>query len=240
MELKIFKQVDEVINALARTIQEAAQEAVAARGQFNFVLSGGDSPRRFYQLLSSDAFKSKIDWGKTFFFFGDERFVPENDNQRNSLMAKETLFDPLKITSSQIFTFDTTGSPAEAANKYWKAIVSHFNGKPVQFDFVLLGLGEDAHTASLFPGTSVLEATEASVKPVYLKSKDIYRLTMTAPLINRSRNIAFMVFGKNKAEAVSLVMKIKIDLSKKYPARLIRAESGKVLWFMDSAAASFL
>ena len=240
MEQHIFKQVDELVNALAKTIQSVAQEAVAARGQFNFVLAGGNSPRRLYELLSSDPFKNNIDWSKTWFFFGDERFVPANDRQRNSLMAQQALFDPLKIAPSHIFTVDTNRSPSAAAQHYSETIAAHFHHQPVHFDFVLLGLGDDAHTASLFPFTSVLKATEPTVKAVFLKEKEIYRITMTAPLINQSRHIAFMVFGKNKAEAVAHVLKESSDLPQKYPAQLIRPKSGKVLWFLDEQAASLL
>lgn len=240
MKQHIFKQVDELINALAKTIQSAAQEAVSARGQFNFVLAGGNSPRRIYKLLSSDAHKNNIDWSNTWFFFGDERFVPVNDRQLNSLMAKEALFDPLKIAPSHIFTVDTNRSPSGAARHYSESIAAHFHQKPVHFDFVLLGLGDDAHTASLFPFTSVLKATEPTVKAVFLKEKDIYRITMTAPLINQARHIAFMVFGKNKAEAVAHVLNDTLDLPQQYPAQLIRPTSGKAHWFLDEQAASLL
>ncbi|NCA85910.1 MAG: 6-phosphogluconolactonase [Clostridia bacterium] len=240
MEQHIFKQVDELENALAKTIQSVAQAAVAARGQFNFVLAGGNSPRRLYELLSSDAFKNNIAWSNTWFFFGDERFVPANDQQRNSLMAKEALFDPLKIEPSHIFTVDTNRSPSAAAQHYSETIATHFHHKPVHFDFVLLGLGDDAHTASLFPFTSVLQATEPTVQAVFLKEKDIYRITMTAPLINQARHIAFMVYGKNKAEAVAHVLKSSVDLPQQYPAQLIRPTSGQVHWFLDEQAASLL
>lgn len=240
MEQHIYKQVDELIIALAKTIQSAAQEAVAARGQFNFVLAGGNSPRRLYELLSSDAFKNNIDWSKTWFFFGDERFVPANDRQRNSLMAQQALFDPLKIPPSHVFAVDTSHTPSAAAQHYSETIATHFHHQPVRFDFILLGLGDDAHTASLFPYSSVLQATKPTVKAVFFKEKEIHRITMTAPLINQSRQIAFMVFGKNKAEAVAHVLKSSVKLPQQYPAQLIQPKSGKVQWFLDEQAASLL
>ena len=240
MKLQIYKDIDELINALAEVIKKASQEAIAARGQFNFVLSGGSSPRRLYELLASEPYKSKIDWNHTYFFFGDERFVPENDSQRNSLMVKDVLFDPLKIEKSHIFNVDTTGSPEEAAQRYAESIDAHFQKKPIEFDFILLGLGDNAHTASLFPNTSVLEETEATIKSVFVQEVDMCRITMTAPLINQAKHIAFLVFGKDKSEAVYRVLQDKTGSIQEYPALLIASNDKKVQWFLDTAAASRL
>ena len=240
MVLKIYKDTDELITALAEAIRKIAEEAIEARGQFNFVLSGGGSPRKLYELLASKTYRNKIDWKKTFFFFGDERFVPENDSQRNSLMAQKAMFDRLKIGASHIFKVDTMGSPAEAAQRYANSITAHFHNRPVKFDFILLGLGDDAHTASLFPNTEVLKETEATIKSDFVKKLDAYRITMTAPLINQAHNIAFLVFGENKAEAVYRVLEDKEGAPTMYPARLIKSNKKKVVWYLDTAAASRL
>lgn len=238
--LKIFKDIDDVLKALAEAICDASKEAIEARGKFNFVLSGGSSPRKLYELLASKAYKNEIEWDKTYFFFGDERFVPENDSQRNSLMAKQALFGPLKIAESHIFKVDTTVSPEASAQSYAEAIATHFEKIPVEFDFILLGLGDNAHTASLFPHTSVLEETEATIKSVFVKEVGMDRITMTAPLINQAKNIAFLVFGKDKAEAVYRVLDDKSGTSKEYPARLINLDKKKVQWYLDQAAVSYL
>ena len=240
MELKIFEDSDELINALAKAICDSAKEAIAERGQFNFVLSGGGSPRKLYKLLASEKYKGRVDWDKTYFFFGDERFVPENDSQRNSLMAKEALFQPLKIADSHIFKVDTTVSPEVAAESYAETIAAHFQKIPVEFDFILLGLGDNAHTASLFPNTEVLQETEATIRSVFVKEVDMYRITMTAPLINQAKKIAFLVFGKDKAEAVFQVLEDKSGSDNQYPARLINSDDKKVEWYLDTAAASRL
>lgn len=240
MKLHIRNQADELIRELANYIQSVAQEAIASHGQFNFVLSGGSSPRRLYELLSSADYKDKIDWKNTYFFFGDERFVPENDEERNSLMAKKALFDPLKIPDSHIFKVDTTGSPEEAAKNYFATLSKHFKQNPIQFDLILLGLGDDAHTASLFPSTSVLEEKEATIRSVYLKDKDVYRITMTAPLINQAKHLAFLVFGKDKAEAVAHVLEGTVGSEHHFPARLIRPQTAENQWFMDAEASSLL
>ena len=235
-DLEIYEDIDDLIKALAETICEASKEAISARGQFNFVLSGGSSPKKLYKLLSSIAYKDKIDWNKTYFFFGDERFVPENNSQRNSLMAKQTLFEPLKISESHIFNIDTTGSPEEAALNYAETIVTHFQNKPINFDFILLGMGDDAHTASLFPNSSVLKESMATIKSVFVKEVAMYRITMTAPLINQARHIAFLVFGKNKSGAIRHVLQDSKSSPLQYPARLILPKNGQLHWFLDTHA----
>ncbi|MGS0748974.1 6-phosphogluconolactonase [Halpernia sp. GG3] len=238
-ELKIFDEVGDLINALAEAISVAAEFAIEVNGRFNFVLSGGSSPKKLYELLASDSFRNRIDWDKTYFFFGDERFVPAEDSQRNSVMVKEALFEPLKIKGDHIFEFDTSGSPEESAENYCETIAKHFNGKPIEFDFILLGLGDNSHTASLFPNTSVLNETEAIIKSVFVEEVNMYRITMTAPLINQAKNIVFLVFGEGKSEAVFHILEDKSGSANEYPARLIKSE-GKVEWFMDNEAAGKL
>lgn len=238
--LRIFTDVDALMTALADYICDVADNSIRQRGRFNFVLSGGGSPKRLYELLASEHYKYRVDWDKTYFFFGDERFVPENDAQRNSVMAEEALFKPLKIKATRIFKVDTSGSPEEAAQKYAETIAAHFQDQPVEFDFNLLGLGDNSHTASLFPHTAVLKESEATVQAVYVEEVDMYRITMTAPLINQSKHITFLVFGKGKAEAVFRVLEDKSGTANEYPARLIMTDEKKVTWFLDEAAASDL
>ncbi|ROI09042.1 6-phosphogluconolactonase [Chryseobacterium sp. H3056] len=240
MKIHIFKNVKELNVALAEKICEVAEFAIKNRGEFTLVLSGGGSPKKLYQLLASETYKDRIDWSKTYFFFGDERFVPADDVQRNSLMIKKLLFEPLKIPASQIYDFDTSGTPEEAAEKYNAAIATHFQDSPIEFDFNLLGLGANSHTASLFPETEVLAESEAAVKAVFVNELDMYRLTMTAPLINQSRNIAFIVFGADKADAVYHVLEDETGSAELYPARLISTEEEKTEWFIDEAAATKL
>lgn len=240
MEIHIYKEIDELITVLAEVIKKTSQNAIGARGEFNFVLSGGSSPKRLYKLLATEPYKSEIDWSNTYFFFGDERFVPENNSERNSLMAKEVLFEPLDIPESHIFSVDTSGSPEDSAQLYSEAISSHFNQKPIHFDFILLGMGDNAHTASLFPFTTVLKETDANIKAVFVKELDKYRITMTAPLINQSRQIAFLVFGKDKTDAVYHVLEDAKGSAEKYPAKLILPKEGDMHWYLDKKAATLI
>lgn len=235
-DLEIYNETDDLIQALAETICNISKTAIAERGVFNFVLSGGNSPRRLYKLLASKAYENKIDWKKTYFFFGDERYVPSYDPKSNSVMAEETLFRPLNIEESHIFKVDTTGSPEDSAYKYARAIANHFNKKPIVFDFVLLGLGDDAHTASLFPHSALLEETEATVKSTFVQKVHMYRITMTAPLINQARHIAFLTYGKEKSEAVYHVLNDSQGSPLQYPAKLIRPKKGSLHWFLDAEA----
>ncbi|MEO8884642.1 MAG: 6-phosphogluconolactonase [Mucilaginibacter sp.] len=239
MKLNIFHTADEVLTALAAYFVKVANEAITARGKFAVALSGGSSPKKLYELLASPAFKDQVNWEKVYFFFGDERYVPHTDPESNYLMAQKAIFDTLEIDRLNIFPVDTTLSPEDAAKQYFEDIEQFFDEDELSFDLVLLGLGDDTHTASLFPHTEALHDVTPAVKANFLKDKQIYRITMNAPLINDARNIAFLVYGENKAVAVHHALEDdeNIDL---YPAQLIDSIAGEVQWFLDEAAAADL
>ncbi len=236
MELHVYPSAAEAITGLADFFVQTANAVIRANGKCNLVLSGGQSPKKLYELLSSPEYKTQVDWSQIYFFFGDERYVPFTDKDNNGLMAKQTLFDPLQINSDKIFYINTASRPEEAAVDYANRILQHFDKKPVQFDLVLLGLGDNAHTASLFPHTAVLYEMKALVSAVFLEDLKSYRITMTAPLINEAHNIAFLVYGEGKAAAVFHVLNGEKN-SDNYPAQLIEAEQGMVHWFLDEQAA---
>lgn len=239
MAVRIFKTMHELLEAMAVYFISTANNAISLRGEFNIVLSGGNSPKLLYALLASPDFKNQTNWEKINFFFGDERYVPSVDPRNNSLMVTKVLFEPLHISASKIFSINTTLSPDEAAREYAKKITAHFKGHKAQFDLVLLGLGENAHTASLFPFSAVLNEQSASIKAVFLNQQNEYRITMTAPMINQSRQIAFLVYGQAKAEAVHHVLEDEPDVEK-YPAQLIHPSHDNLHWYLDEAAAAGL
>ncbi len=239
MMINIYKTQQELIVSMAVHFIKIVNEAIDDKGVANIALAGGSSPIKLYGLLATNEYKNQVDWSKINFFFGDERYVPADDAQSNSLMIQKALFDPLKIPASQIFKIDTTLRPDKSAKNYNETIEAHIKQMPVRFDFMFLGLGDNAHTASLFPSTSVLAETSATVKAVFLKEQNSYRITMTAPLINQSRQIAFLVYGKEKAEAVHQVLNDVRD-AEKYPAQLIHPTDGELQWFLDEDAASLL
>ncbi len=239
MTLHVFPTADDVLRALAAYFVTAAAQAVAARGRFAVALSGGSSPKKLYELLASDAYRGQVAWEKAYFFFGDERNVPQTSPDSNYLLAQKALFDPLGIRPAQVFAVDTRLAPAEAAAQYGVAVEEFFQENPAHFDLILLGLGDNAHTASLFPHTPVLHDKAVGVKEVWLPEQQVFRITFTAPLINQARAVAFLVYGQGKAEAVAQVLGSERN-SEQYPAQLIAPVSGEVDWFLDEAAASEL
>jgi len=239
MKLNVFNSADETLLNLANYFVTLAEKSIADNDKFTVALSGGSSPKKLYELLASPAYKGKVDWDNVYFFFGDERNVPQDDKDSNYLMAKTALFDPLEIDDSNIFAVDTSLSPAEAAEEYTKAITLFFDDEVIEFDLILLGLGDNSHTASLFPYTTVLHDESASVKDVFLEDQQIYRITFTAPLINQAHHIAFLVYGEGKAIAVHHVLEDSRDIEN-YPAQLIAPDNGDVQWFLDTAAAADL
>ncbi len=239
MILNIFKSEEEVLQSLAGFFIEIANRSIDKSNRFSVALSGGSSPRKLYELLASAPFKYQTDWSKAAFFFGDERYVPHTDPESNYLMAKKALLDPLQIDIRQHYPVDTSLPPKESALHYERDIADYFRGEAWKFDLVLLGLGDDAHTASLFPGTPVLHDKEPAVKENYLADKQVYRITLNAPLINNAEQVAFLVYGQSKSAALRQVLEEDRHIEK-YPAQLIQPHDRQVQWFLDDKAASEL
>lgn len=239
MNLLIYKSIDVLNRALADYVIKIGCEAIEEKGSFNFVLTGGNSPKELYRLLSTE-YKSKLDWSKVYFFFGDERNVSADSHDYNGAMAKKNLFDNLGTLSSHIFYVDTTLKPEAAAAAYKSAIDNHFEENNVIFDLILLGMGDDGHTASIFPHTTLLKDKTIDVQPVFVKKLDAYRISFTAPLINEADNVAFLVFGESKAEALKHVTTDKEKDVNTYPAQLINPTIGNLTWFVDEEAAALL
>lgn len=239
MKLNIFNNDSEVLSALADHFVKIANGKIAANGKFSVALSGGSSPKKLYELLASLTYADEVNWEKVYFFFGDERNVPHTDKDSNYLMAKKALFEPLQINPANIFAVDTSLEPKEAAKKYEEEIEQFFDEGELSFDLVLLGLGDNSHTASLFPFTPVLHDRTPGVSEVFLEDQQVYRITLNAPLINEAQHIAFLVYGEGKAIAVHHVLEDDEDIEE-YPAQLIEPIVGEIQWFLDEAAASML
>lgn len=237
MEVIIKENIDELIRLNADFFVKIANQAIAENDRFTVALSGGSSPKKMFELLAAE-YKTAIDWNNVFFFFGDERYVPADSPDSNFLMAKTAFLDALNIPEENIFAINTELNPSSAALEYAKCICLFFEEEPV-FDLILLGLGNDAHTASLFPHTSVLWIDKELVKEVYIENQQVYRISFTAPLINKAKNIAFLTFGLAKAEAVKAVIQGAKNIDN-FPAQLINPYNGQVCWFLDTQAASLL
>lgn len=239
MNQLIYNDKTELLDDLAAFILKIGNEAIQERGRFDFVLTGGNSPKALYESLAT-AHRTALDWDKVYFFLGDERYVDPEDSQYNGLMVKNSIIEPLGVRADQVFYVNTKLPHTEAAADYRERIFAHFNGEPPVFDLILLGMGDEAHTASLFPYTKILSAEEADVQSVYVEKLTTYRVSFTAPLINLARHIAFLVFGSSKAEAVKAVIEPLSKNPTLYPAQLIEPVSGNVTWFLDKEAAAML
>jgi len=234
--LKVFQTVHDLNLAAAELIVAIASEAIAARDRFTIALSGGQTPEKLYSLLGESPWRQQIDWINTFIFWGDERYVLFDSVKNNAHQAKSLLFDKIDIPASNVHVIPVHLLPSEVAREYEKTLEGFFQSDSMRFDLVLLGLGTNGHTASLFPGTPVLNEQIAGVRPVYVIEEEMYRITMTAPLINQARHIFFLVTGVNKREILRHVLGDSYQ-PKKYPAQLIAPTHGEVTWLVDQAAA---
>ncbi|WP_139923059.1 6-phosphogluconolactonase [Hymenobacter sp. DG01] len=237
--LHIFPTPAESLDHLADFFVELAARAIQAHGRFSVALSGGSSPKKLYELLASEEYRGRVAWEKVFFFFGDERYVPPTDADSNYRMAREALLEPLGIAPAQVFAVDTALTPAEAAQHYTQTIEQFFGQAEARFDLVLLGLGDNSHTASLFPHTPVLHDATVGAREVFVEEKQAYRITLTAPLLNLAQTTVFLVYGADKAAAVQHILTGERNIDE-YPAQLIAPASGELHWFLDEAAASRL
>ena len=234
--IRFFKDLEEISQAAAEVFSEAADGAIAERGRFSVALSGGNTPRRLHEILAAEPFRSQINWKAVHVFWGDERCVPPDDPRSNFRMARETLLDHVAIPSENIHPVQGELDPAQAAEKYEAELQAFFVGKPPVFDLILLGLGDNAHTASLFPHTPVLNETKRWASQVYVAELDMYRVTFTAPLINQADQVVFLVSGAGKAAALQNVLEGPYH-PQEYPAQLIRPNGAHPLWLVDRAAA---
>lgn len=210
--------------------------AKASTGRFAIALSGGSTPKRLYEILAQEPYKSQFPWSRTHLFWGDERHVPPTDANSNQRMTREALLDHIQIPPQNIHAVPVDGTPEEDAIQYQQDMQTYYGGMELDmarplFDVVLLGLGENGHTASLFPDTPALEEDMAWVAPVTTGVPQP-RLTLTYPAIAASRHVAFLVAGASKAA----VLKLVLGGDRTQPAARITS-IGRITWFIDKAAA---
>lgn len=233
--VSVFSNKEEITPYAANIFVAAAQNAIQKRGRFLVALTGGSSPVAIYKLLATPEYKAKIDWENIFVFWGDERWVPLDDERSNAKMSSDHLLNHVGIPKSNLFPMYKQGfSPEEYALQYEKLIKS-LTGEDGQFDLILLGMGDDGHTASLFPGEAVLHENNKWVSAYYLESQSMHRITLTAPFINRAKEIVVITFGENKAHALNEVLYGDYN-PEKYPMQLIKPLDGKLLFLTDQAA----
>lgn len=215
-----------------------AGEAISARGRFSVALAGGNTPRALYERLARPPLRDAIDWARVHVFWSDERFVPLNDSESNFRMARETLLAHVTIPAEQIYPAPTLiETPEAAAQAYSETITAVFSGAPPRFDLILLGMGADGHTASLFPGhPEVVAPSELLVAAVYHAPKPpTTRLTFTYRTINAAAHVIFLVAGADKQATLRQVLNGPLDVAR-LPAQGVRPEQGKLVWLAEAAA----
>jgi 6-phosphogluconolactonase len=237
--IRICHDLEALSLAAAELFATEARQAVLAHGRFTVALSGGITPRRMYELLVREPFIEQVPWQSTHIFWGDERCVPADDPRNNALMARQTLLDHVPVPPGQIHSIVCNSSPLEAAAAYETLLRSIFTAGCPRFDLVLLGLGENGHTASLFPCTSILEEQQRWVGEVFVAEEGLHRLTLTAAAINQAALVVFLVAGSEKAPILRNVLKDAQD-PRSIPAQLIKPVDGGLLWLVDRDAARLL
>jgi 6-phosphogluconolactonase len=236
-DIRVFKDSPAVAQAAAEMIVAEARHAASAGRNFSLVLSGGSTPKLLYQLLAAEPYLGQIDWSRMELFFGDERVVPVNHADSNFKMANEALISRVPLKPENVHRMRGEIDPNEAAIEYGKMLKSRFGeGGP---DITLLGMGDDGHTASLFPFTSALDETHHRCVAHFVEKSTTgksWRITLTAPFINRSAKVLLLVTGASKAARVAEILHGPRD-PKRLPIQLIDPASGQLIWMLDEAAA---
>lgn len=239
MNLHIFKNKEILSDKLAEWISEFIAETLKQQEFFTLVLSGGSTPKILYEKLASGEHLKKINWKRIHIFWGDERVVPFTDERNNAKMAFEVLLNHVDIPADQVHVMRTDIEPNFASIEYSKILHHYFDHTMQSFDLVLLGMGDDGHTLSLFPGSSIIEDHENWVNSVYNKTQEMYRITIMPVIVNKSSRVAFMVEGEKKAMALHEVLEGNFNPSQ-FPSQIIKPANGELYWFVDKAAAENL
>ena len=237
-DLIVLKDSAALAEEAARRFVTIARESIDSGGRFSVALSGGSTPRLMHQLLAKPPFRDQVDWEKIHVFWGDERFVPPDDPESTYLMAQETLLASVPIPSQNIYIVPTVGvTPEQAAQEYAKTLIAFSGSESPRLDLILLGMGPDGHTASLFPGFPQLQSTDDDLVVVVHDSPKPppTRLTFTYQVINNAANIIFLVAGADKASTLQSVFNGPVDPTK-LPVQGVRPTNGKLVWLVDEKA----
>ena len=242
MNIEVYKDADHLCKELAEWITSLIEETLTRKDHFSLVLSGGNTPKKLHMLLASSPYRERIDWKKIHVFWGDERAVPFEDERNNAKMAFDTLLDKVDVPADQIHIMDTSFSSDAAAMQY-EEILNEYFGTDIlpkkTFDLVLLGMGDDGHTLSLFPGTPVIHEEKLWVTSFFLKEQDMDRITLTKNIVNHADHIVFMISGEGKSQALHQVLEGEKNPDL-YPSQVILPTQGELHFFTDKAAASGL
>jgi 6-phosphogluconolactonase len=239
-EVRVFDGVSELMRATAEEIALAAHQAVGRHQRFTWALAGGSTPRTVYQLLASDFYRERMPWSAIHFFWGDERHVPPDHPDSNFRMAREAMLDHVPVPAENVHRIKAEEPDAQRAAAEYEAVLRAFfslaPGEWPRFDLILLGLGKDGHTASLFPGGDALRERERLVVAPWVEAQKTFRITLTAPVLSHAQRVMFLVSGEDKADALHAVLEGARE-PERYPAQIVE---GDRLWMVDRAAARLL
>jgi 6-phosphogluconolactonase len=235
MQVRLSKDSNDLSYEVAEWMTTLIETTLQQQDRFCLLLAGGNTPKNLYQLLAENSFKKRIDWSRLHIFFGDERFVPFSDERNNGKMAYDTLMSKVPIPKTQVHYIKTNVTPQLAAEDYARLLHQYFNDTSHTFDLALLGMGDDGHTLSIFPGCESLTQTENWVVAIDVPSQPVYRISLLPQVVNRSTYIAFLVSGPAKAPVLNKILHNTAS-SHSYPAQLIHLSNGEIHWFVDEAA----
>lgn len=238
-EIVVLSDAEAVAREAAGHFVRLARQGTESRGRFSVALSGGSTPAVLYQLLAEKPYRDQITWEAVHLFWGDERCVPPGDPDSNYRLANEALVSHVPIPTDNVHRMPGELEPEAAARAYVRDLEDYFCGPRPRFDLVLLGLGNDGHTASLFPESSALREAERMVVAVeaHYRDRPAHRVTLTLPAINSARQVLFLVAGSAKAEILRAVLEGPVG---RLPAQEIRPTAGQLTWLVDAAAATLL
>jgi 6-phosphogluconolactonase len=237
--ISVYPDLEALSRAAADLFAGVVACAVAGHGRCAILLAGGETPRRTYELLAEEPLRDQVPWGGLHLFWSDERCVPPDDPRSNARMVQRALLDRVPVPAGQVHPIPGDGDPRQAADEYEELLRRFFAGAAPRFDLVLLGLGDDGHTASLFPDSPVLEERQSWASATRRAGEEIGRITLTPPLINQADLVVFLVAGDDKATVLREVLEDHPD-PRSRPARMIMPEQGELRWLVDKAAARLL
>ena len=225
----------ELARAATELFVALAQESIRDHGHFSVALAGGSTPRAMYQNLATIEFAQQVNWERVHVFWSDERCVPPDSENSNYRMAQEAFLKVVAILPENIHRIHGEAKPHQAAQSYAETLTQFFAPKPTRFDLILLGMGDDGHTASIFPGTPAVHEDERLVMAQYVEKLASWRVTFTPALINAAANVAFLISGEKKAYRLRQVIVGRYQPDE-LPAQIVRPTVGKLRWLLDQAA----
>lgn len=235
---KVYRDAASLARAGAEQFVALVANAISVRDRFSVALSGGSTPKAMFMLLAGDEFARRVEWSKVHLFWGDERCVPPDHADSNYRMTQETLLSHVPIPESNVYRIRGEIEPAQAAKEYEQVLHTFFGSKD-NFDLIFLGMGDDGHTASLFPDTAAIHERQHWVIAHYVEKVSMWRVTFTSVIINAARNVTFLVSGSGKAERLNEVLNGPYQPDR-LPSQIIKPDTGQLLWLLDTDAAALL